>query len=165
MKEMLYEVRCLKSNEFVGLMCDNCLNCPASARIISSFDFKHRTSYNISLIRHSFHGKTWAQQIDLPLTGDFVAQLVRALHRHRRGHGFKSRWVTKFFRSMRQLLNCPARARIISSFDYFSFVVRLTQSIGFSKNFAVISCLYCSNKYKWGFEKKHNISFLFLSER
>ena len=27
----------------------NCLkNCTASARIISSFDFKHRTSYNIS---------------------------------------------------------------------------------------------------------------------
>ena len=25
-------------------------NCPASARIISSFDFKHRTSYNISFI-------------------------------------------------------------------------------------------------------------------
>ena len=29
---------------------DNCLNCPASARIISSFDFKHRTSYNISFV-------------------------------------------------------------------------------------------------------------------
>ena len=27
---------------------DNCLNCPASTRIISSFDFKRRTSYNIS---------------------------------------------------------------------------------------------------------------------
>ena len=30
---------------------DNCLNCPASARIISSFDFKHRTSYKISFIK------------------------------------------------------------------------------------------------------------------
>ena len=29
---------------------DNCLNCPASARIISLFDFKHRTSYNISFL-------------------------------------------------------------------------------------------------------------------
>ena len=28
-------------------LCDNWLNCPASARFISSFDFKHRTSYNI----------------------------------------------------------------------------------------------------------------------
>ena len=27
---------------------DSCLNCPASARIISSVDFKHRTSYNTS---------------------------------------------------------------------------------------------------------------------
>ena len=44
---------------------DNCLNCPVSARIISSFDFKHRTSYNTSFLLHSFHGKTWAQQIDL----------------------------------------------------------------------------------------------------
>ena len=44
---------------------DNCLNCPASARIMSSFDFKHRTAYNISFVWHSFRGKTWAQQIDL----------------------------------------------------------------------------------------------------
>ena len=40
MKEMLYAVRCLK---------DFKLNC---ARIISSFDFKHRTAYNISFNRY-----------------------------------------------------------------------------------------------------------------
>ena len=60
MKEVLYEVRCLKSNEDMILALagqfkqlsrepenlnfsgsrDNCLNCPASARIISSFDDK-----------------------------------------------------------------------------------------------------------------------------
>ena len=28
---------------------------------------------------------------------DFIAQLVRALHRHRRGRGFESRWVTWIF--------------------------------------------------------------------
>ena len=60
LKEMLYEVRCLKSNKDMILALagqfkqlshepekfrwlngrgDNCLNCPASARIISSFDF------------------------------------------------------------------------------------------------------------------------------
>ena len=72
MKEVLYEVRCLKSNEDMILALirqfkqlshepeklevnfsgsrDNCLNCPVSARIISSFDFKHRTSYNTSFI-------------------------------------------------------------------------------------------------------------------
>ena len=38
---------CLMNLNFSGSR-DNCLNCPASARIISSFDFKHRTSYNIS---------------------------------------------------------------------------------------------------------------------
>ena len=59
------------------------------------FDFKHRTSYNTSFILHSFHGKTWAQQILQPC--DFIAQLVRALHRHRRGHGLESRWVTWIF--------------------------------------------------------------------
>ena len=68
MKEVLYEVRCLKSTEDMILALagqfkqlsheDNCLNCPASARIISSVDFKHRTSYNTSFILHSFHGKT-----------------------------------------------------------------------------------------------------------
>ena len=31
-----------------------CLNCPASARIISSFDFKHRTAYNISFTCYSY---------------------------------------------------------------------------------------------------------------
>ena len=46
MKDVLYEVRCLKSNEDMIL----------------------------------------AQQMC-----DFIAQLVRALHRHRRGHGFESR--------------------------------------------------------------------------
>ena len=29
---------------------DNCLNCPVSARIMSSVDFKHRTSYNTCFI-------------------------------------------------------------------------------------------------------------------
>ena len=31
------------------------LYCPASARIISSFDFKHRTSYNTSFIRQLYY--------------------------------------------------------------------------------------------------------------
>ena len=44
MKEILYEVHII-------FLSYNCLNCPESARIISSFDFKHRTSYNISFAR------------------------------------------------------------------------------------------------------------------
>ena len=43
MKGMLYAVRCLKSNEDMILAL-------ASARIISSFDIKHRTAYNIPFI-------------------------------------------------------------------------------------------------------------------
>ena len=69
MKEVLYEVQCLKSNE----------------------DFKHRTSYNTSFIRHSFHGKHEPNKLTCSQLCDFIAQLVRALHRHRRGHGFESR--------------------------------------------------------------------------
>ena len=54
MKEMLYEVRYLKSSEDMILALTG--------------QFKQ----SLSLC-------------------DFVAQLVRALHRHRRGHGFESR--------------------------------------------------------------------------
>ena len=60
MKEMLYAARCLKSNEdmilalagqFKQLSHEPMTSAmPASARIISSFDFKHRTAYNISFI-------------------------------------------------------------------------------------------------------------------
>ena len=52
MKDVLYEVRCLKSNE------DMIYLYMIYLYMISSFDFKHRTSYNTSFILHSFHGKT-----------------------------------------------------------------------------------------------------------
>ena len=60
--QLSYEVTQWRAGQFVGQRSwvriplshlnfsgswDNCLNCPASARIISSFDFKHRTAYNI----------------------------------------------------------------------------------------------------------------------
>ena len=76
---------------------DNCLNCPASARIISSFDFKHRTSYNTLFILHSFTGKHEPNKLTCFQSCVFVAQLVKALHWHRRVHGFESLWVTWFF--------------------------------------------------------------------
>ena len=61
MREMLYEVRCLKSNE------DMILALAGQFKQLS-----HEPKKNSGLC-------------------DFVAQLVRALHRHRRGHGFESR--------------------------------------------------------------------------
>ena len=61
----------LKSPEFQVL-----INCSPSAMIICSVNLQNRTS-------------------QIELTGsrlrDFVAQLVGALRRHRRGHGFESR--------------------------------------------------------------------------
>ena len=58
MKEMLHEVRCLKSNEDMIL----------------------------ALAEQIEPNKLTCSQLC-----DFVAQLVRALHPHRRGHGFESR--------------------------------------------------------------------------
>ena len=80
--QLSYEVTQWRAGQFVGLMFSrernvvwkmcymkcgvwNQMKIWSSHLIISSFDFKHRTSYNTSFILHSFHGKTWAQQIDL----------------------------------------------------------------------------------------------------
>ena len=102
-ERMLYAVRCLKSNEdmilalavespeFFRFMRHYCLNCPASARIISSFDFKHRTAHNILSYDIPFTGKHEPNKLTCSPLCDFIAQMVRALHGHRRGHGFESR--------------------------------------------------------------------------
>ena len=63
MKEVLYEVRCLKSTEDMILALAG--------------QFKQ--------LSHEPEKLTCSQLCD------FIAQLVRALHRHRRGHGFESR--------------------------------------------------------------------------
>ena len=72
-ERMLYAVRCLKSNEDMIL------------------DFKHRTAYNILSYDIPFTGKHEPNKLTCSSLCDFIAQLVRALHRHRRGHGFESR--------------------------------------------------------------------------
>ena len=78
------------------------------ANVLNSIDFKSNEDMILALagqfkqLSHEPH--------DIPFTGkhepnkltcsqlcDFVAQLVRALHRHRRGHGCESRWVTWIF--------------------------------------------------------------------
>ena len=70
MKEMLYAVRCLKSNE------DMILALAGQLKQLSHEPEKFRWLNGIRTLQ---------------------AQLVRALHRHRRGHGFESRWVTWIF--------------------------------------------------------------------
>ena len=56
----------------------------------SSFHFQHHTLTNISFIWHSFRGKHEAKKLICSQLCGFIAQMVKALHRHRRGRGFKS---------------------------------------------------------------------------
>ena len=69
MKEMLYEGR-IKAMLYEGRM-----------KCYITF-----LSYDIP-----FTGKHEPNKLTCPQLCDFVAQLVRALHRYRRGHGFESR--------------------------------------------------------------------------
>ena len=104
MKDVLYEVRCLKSNEDMILALTGQFKqlSHEPEMIISSFDFKHRTSYlhlisNTALhITHlsyyiPFTGKHEPNKLTSSQLRDFIAQLVGELHRHRRGHGYESR--------------------------------------------------------------------------
>ena len=74
---------------------DNLSNCLMNLK--NSFDFKHRTAYNILSYDIPFTGKQEPNKLTCSPLCAFIAQLVRALHRHRRGHGFESRWVTWIF--------------------------------------------------------------------
>ena len=57
-----------------------------------STGFEPMTSaYNILSHDIPFTGKHEPNKLTCSQLCDFVAQLVRALHRHRRGHGFESR--------------------------------------------------------------------------
>ena len=51
MREMLYEVRCLKSNEDMIVALAGQFKQLSHMSPTNSFDFKHRTSYNISFIK------------------------------------------------------------------------------------------------------------------
>ena len=143
MKEMVYEVRCLKLNAdtvWSSHLLDNLSNCLMNLKNSGdSMGFKPMTSamplqcsnqlsYEVTQLRAGqFVGLMQVRgsylhlisntalhvtflSYDIPFTGkhepnkltssqlcDFVAQLVRALHRHCRGHGFEPRWVTWIF--------------------------------------------------------------------
>ena len=56
-----------------------------------------------------FTGKPEPNKLTCSQLCDFVAQLVGALHRHRRGHGFESRESPEFFRFMRQLFKLSSK--------------------------------------------------------
>ena len=76
-----------------------------------------------------FTGKHEPNKLTCPQLCDFLAQLVRALHQHRRGHGFESRWVTWIFQVHKAIAyHYPANARIISSFDTIIFCCQVSNS-------------------------------------
>ena len=57
------------------------------------------TALHITFLSYDipFTGKHEPNKLTCSPLCDFIAQLVRALHQHRRGHGFESRWVTWIF--------------------------------------------------------------------
>ena len=56
-----------------------------------------------------FTGKHEPNKLTCSPLCDFIAQLVRALHRQRRGHGFESRWVTWIFQVHETLLKLSSK--------------------------------------------------------
>lgn len=46
---------------------------------------------NIFFIDNTFHGNTGASKLSYSDLSGFIAQLLRVLHRYRRGHGFEAR--------------------------------------------------------------------------
>ena len=83
------------------------------------FDFKHRIAYNILSYDIPFTGKTWAQQIDLLSTVWLHSSIGEST-----APASQRSWVRiplshlNFSGSWDNCLNCPASARIISSFDF-----------------------------------------------
>ena len=110
--QLSYEVTQLRAGQFVGLMfsrersvvwkrmkiwsshlLDNLSNCLVNLKNSGdSIHYSDSTSNDIP-----FTGKHEPNKLTCSQLCDFIAKLVRALHRHRRGHGFESRWVTWIF--------------------------------------------------------------------
>ena len=92
--QLSYEVTQLRAGQFVRLMFFLVQQVRGSyLQLISN------TALHITLLSYyiPFTGKHEPNKLTFSQLCDFIAQLVRALHRHRRGHGFESRWVTWIF--------------------------------------------------------------------
>ena len=78
------------------------------------------TALHITFLSHDipFTGKHEPNKLTCSQLCDLVAQLVRALHLHRRGHGFEPVESPEFFRFMRQLLKLSSKCEVISSLDF-----------------------------------------------
>ena len=93
MKDVLYEVRCLKSNEDMILALTGQFKQLSHEQYLQYLHLISNTALHITHLSYyiPFTGKHEPNKLTFSQLCDFIAQLVRALHRHRRGHGFESR--------------------------------------------------------------------------
>ena len=104
--QLSYEVTQWRAGQFVGLMFSRERNviwkkCYMQCGVwnqmkIWSSHLLDNLSNCLMNLKNSGDSTGFEPMICSPLC-NFIAQLVRALHRHRRGHGFESRWVTWIF--------------------------------------------------------------------
>ena len=93
-----------------------------------------------------FTGKNEPNKLTCSQLCNFVAQLVRALHRHRSGHGFESRWFTWIFQVHETkcedhifiwLVTLFAFKRILSSVNSF-MIFQMFSSRSLKKTFVTL---------------------------
>ena len=122
------KLRCIMSSVFkpdlfFRLSFCNCLSCVVTARIFLILIFHPQFKYMF----HIFTFTGYSFIVHWYITNsqyDQLSSVGRALHRHRRGHGFESRSsLILFFRlSFRNCLRCVVTARIFLLFDLSSTV-------------------------------------------
>ena len=97
--QLSYEVTQWRAGQFVGLMFSRERNVIWKKVRGSYLHLISNTALHITFLSYDipFTGKHEPNKLTCSPLCDFIAQLVRALHRHRRGHGFESRWVTWIF--------------------------------------------------------------------
>ena len=90
--QLSYEVTQLRAAQFVGLMFSRERNV-----VWKKCYMKYGVWNQMKIWSAHLLGKHEPNKLTCSQLCDFVAQLVRALHLHRRGHGFESRWITWIF--------------------------------------------------------------------
>ena len=96
------------------------LHCRLGIRISSVHIKKTHFTYNFFHSFNHFVGTHEPNKLTSSPLSDFMAQLVRTLHRHERGYRFESHWShLNFFGCIyNNCLNCLPSARIISSVQF-----------------------------------------------
>ena len=76
---------------------DNLSNCLMNLKnVVWNLHLISNIALHITFLSYDipFTGKHEPNKLTCSQLCEFVAQLVRAMHRHRRGHGFEPRWIT-----------------------------------------------------------------------